>query len=239
MTFLREVDADGIVHRLQRDVLGNLRVRPVGDFQRVEHLAAAVALAVDYDVGQGRAETEAAGDRTVRDAGNLGLRLDVLVDVHLDGFNLPRQGMAVIVREVHAAEELARVVLARHHVCNLLRQPVLQPVYLLFHLLFRPVRVHLQHLFPDVFPVLARRMDHVGRGNHVLVQVADGVRQVVVLAPGYHPFTGHAHRVIVPVPPAEVEQLRHRAAPVHVQGILACGSVYEAEFSYLFHLSVD
>ena len=109
MTFLREVDADGIVHRLQRDVLGNLRVRPVEDFQRVEHLAAAVALAVDYDVGQGRAETEAAGDRTVRDAGNLGLRLDVLVDVHLDGFNLPRLGMAVIVREVHAAEELARV----------------------------------------------------------------------------------------------------------------------------------
>ena len=66
-------------------------------------------------------------------------------------------------------------------------------------------------------------------------QVAHRVGQVVILAPRYDTFARHGYRVTVPVLAAQVEELRHRGAPVHRDGILPGGGVHKRKFSYLFH----
>lgn len=65
---MREINTDGIIDCLQYNILGNLCVSPVEYLQCIEHLAAAVTLAVNDDVGQCRRKPETAGSGTVRDA---------------------------------------------------------------------------------------------------------------------------------------------------------------------------
>ena len=183
---LGEVDADGVVQGFEGDVFGYLRVRPVEYLQGVEHLAAAVTLSVDDDVGEGWREAEAAGGAAVGYAADLGLRLDVLVDVHLDGFHPPALLLASRVDEVHAGEELAGVLAPGHHVGDGAYQLVLELLHLAGQLVVRPLLVHGHQLVLLLLPVLLRGVDDVGGGYHVLVQVSDDVGQVIgVLQPGH------------------------------------------------------
>ena len=86
---------NGVINRFQAYVFRYLRIRTVEQFEGIEHLRAGITLPVDDDVGQRSVQSQPTGCARVGNTGKFGQCLNVLGDVHFNGFYLELMSLAV------------------------------------------------------------------------------------------------------------------------------------------------